>query len=451
MKPETVDNQGSPATGQARADPPTAEPSASSVAADPPEGAPAEPHGSKRARRAYFVLGALVLAALLGIGLHAWLTRNEESTDDAQVEADVVHVGARVAGTIAEVRILDNTHVRAGDVIALLDTNDLEARLAQARAQLAMQQGQLRAAQASQAIVSATATGALTTARASVSGAQATVSGATDLVAQARAALTRAQSDAARTALDLEHDQRLAQSGAISQHTLDDARFANEGAQAAVEVARSAVAAAVEQRRSVGTQVSAAVGRLAQSEPVDAKVAAATAQAAIAEASVQQAEASLRLAELSLSYATIVAPVDGTVSSLRAVIGRIVAAGEPLAMIVPDQTYVVANFKETQVGQMRAGDRVTVELDTYSGRTFDGVVESLAAGTGARFSVLPASNATGNFVKVVQRVPVRVAWIRPPDVPLAAGLSAVVTVHLNGPTPGHPSFPADAAASTKVP
>ncbi len=387
------------------------------------------PKERKKGRRAYLILGGLALVALLVVGGHAWLTRNEESTDDAQVDGGVVSVAPRIAGTISEVRVSDNTHVHAGDVIALLDTADLEARLAQARAELASREAQLHSARASEQVTAATATGGLTSARASVSGARDAVNSANGRVDQARAELVRAEADAERAALDFDRMARLAESGAVSRAEVDDARLANQAAQAALARARSNLSTAEADRRSVATQVAAAQGRLAQSEPVDAQVAAAAAATELAEAGVHQAEAAVRLAELAVSYARVVAPIDGTVSNLDAEPGRIVASGQPLATLVPDATYVVANFKETQIGDMEPGDRVDVEIDAYPGQHFDAVVDSIAAGTGASFSVLPSNNATGNFVKVVQRVPVRVAWTHPPDVPLRVGLSATVTVH----------------------
>jgi membrane fusion protein (multidrug efflux system) len=181
------------------------------------------------------------------------------------------------------------------------------------------------------------------------------------------------------------------------------------------------------------SRVAEANGMLDTNTPVDAKVAAARANAALANARVTTAEAALELARLNLSYATLVAPTDGVVSKLTVHAGQLVSPGMPVAELVPEGTYLVANFKETQVGQMKAGQRVDVEVDAYSGRKFEGEVESLSGGTGSRFSLLPPDNASGNFVKVVQRVPVRIRWkTAPTDVTLRAGMSATVTVHTEG-------------------
>jgi membrane fusion protein (multidrug efflux system) len=147
---------------------------------------------------------------------------------------------------------------------------------------------------------------------------------------------------------------------------------------------------------------------------------------------VQSAEAALALVKLQLDYTRVLAPADGVASKLMVHDGQLVAVGQPLVELVPTATYVLANFKETQIGRMRPGQRAEIQLDAFPGRKLEGRVESLAGGTGASFSLLPADNATGNFVKVVQRVPVRIAWLNPPaDVALRAGLSADVTVSVD--------------------
>jgi membrane fusion protein (multidrug efflux system) len=164
---------------------------------------------------------------------------------------------------------------------------------------------------------------------------------------------------------------------------------------------------------------------------VEPQIAAAEANAALAHARVQSAQAALDLARLQLSYTKILAPVDGWASKLVAHAGQLTAVGQPVVSIVPTATYVVANFKETEVGGMKAGQRAVITVDAYPGRKLEGRVESFSGGTGATFSLIPADNATGNFVKLVQRIPVRIAWVNPPkDLDLRAGYSVDVTVHL---------------------
>ncbi|MFL5304340.1 MAG: efflux RND transporter periplasmic adaptor subunit, partial [Polyangia bacterium] len=200
------------------------------------------------------------------------------------------------------------------------------------------------------------------------------------------------------------------------------------GAQAQVEIVDAT------SKGGLASAKAALSGSNAGVQSAGAQIAAAHAQAAradadLANARIRSAEAALALAKLQLGYTKVTAPADGFASKLTVHAGQLVTVGQPLIQLVPTTTYVIANFKETQIGEMKVGQSAKIEIDALPGRTFDGKVESLAGGTGASFSLLPADNATGNFVKVVQRVPVRIAWTNPPtDVDLRAGLSADVTV-----------------------
>ena len=179
------------------------------------------------------------------------------------------------------------------------------------------------------------------------------------------------------------------------------------------------------------SRVDEAKGRLDQSTPIEAQIAAARANADLAHARVRVSEASLALVRLQLSYTRVIAPEDGLVSKVSVQPGQMIQVGQPLAELVPQRTYVIANYKETQVGRLRAGQPVKVHIDAFPGVEIEARVESLSGGTGARFSLLPPDNTSGNFVKVVQRVPVRMAWVSlPGDLPLRAGLSVTATVHL---------------------
>ena len=172
-------------------------------------------------------------------------------------------------------------------------------------------------------------------------------------------------------------------------------------------------------------------GKVQQSSPVAAQIAAAQASARLAHAKVLSAQAALELARLQLSYTKITAQDDGAVSRLTVHDGQLVQTGQPMMALVPEQSYLVANFKETQIGDMKPGQQVDIDIDAFPGRKLHGKLESLSGGTGSRFSLLPPDNASGNFVKVVQRVPIRISWVDPPgDLPLRAGLSADVTVHV---------------------
>jgi membrane fusion protein (multidrug efflux system) len=256
------------------------------------------------------------------------------------------------------------------------------------------------------------------------------VTGANANIEAARAQLRRAEAEAERAVADFERAKQLRAADAIAPERLDAVRAGSESAQAAVVAARAQLAAAEEGKRTAEGRAGEARGKLDQSTPIDAQVAAARAGAELAHARVKSAEAALELARLQLSYTTLSAPVSGTVSKLSARVGQMLGAGQVVADLVPEGSYVVANFKETQVGGIRPGQKVQVEIDAYPGRKLEARVESLSGGTGARFSLLPPDNASGNFVKVVERVPVRIAWMTPPaDLALRAGLSAVVTVH----------------------
>jgi membrane fusion protein (multidrug efflux system) len=384
-----------------------------------------------RKRRPFVVLGLVALVALVAVGTYALATGGRESTDDAQVTADIVPVSARVAGVLSAVHIHENQAVKRGDVLVDLDAADMRARRDQAEAELATAQAQAQAADAQVQIVEATSKGGLTSARAALSGSAAGVGSADAQLAGARAAAARAEADLKKAELDLGRAQTLRAAGATPQQQLDAAQIEVEVARAAKAQADAQVALAGDARRGAQSRVGEARGRVDQSTSVAPQIAAARAGAALAAARVRSAQASLALATLQLGYARILAPADGYASKLAVHEGQLVAVGQPLVELVPFETYVVANFKEGQIGLMRPGQPATIELDAFPGRKLAGRVESLAGGTGASFSLLPPDNATGNFVKVVQRVPVRIALVDPPpDVVLRPGLSADVTVRV---------------------
>jgi len=246
----------------------------------------------------------------------------------------------------------------------------------------------------------------------------------------ARATLARAEADARKTSADLVRAKQLRAADALSQAQLEAVQAASDAADAGVAGARAQLATAEEARRAAEGRVGEAQGRLDQSTPIGAQITAARASADLAHERVKAAEAGLELARLQLSYTKVVAPADGNVAKLTAREGQLITVGQPVAALVPLQTYLVANFKETQIGAMNPGQPAEVRIDTYGGRRLEGRVESISAGTGARFSLLPPDNASGNFVKVVERVPVRIDWVNAPEgVRLRAGLSANVTIH----------------------
>jgi membrane fusion protein (multidrug efflux system) len=322
--------------------------------------------GGGKARLLVVVAVALLLAGS-GVGARAYLTRGEVETDDAQVEGDVVALAARVGGPVAELMVSDNAHVVAGQPILRLDDADYQVRVRQAEAEVAIARVQVVAAQAQ--------------------------------AGAAQAGLTRSEAEEEKAKLDLDRAEALHQADAIATQSYDATRIQSRSATAGAGATR-------------------------------AQYAAALAATELAKARVQAAQAALDLAKLQKSYTVLRAPTSGTISRLGARVGQLVQPGQNLGQLVPDGTYVVANFKETQTGSLHPGQEVDVSLDAYPGRTVHGKVESLSGGTGSRFALLPPDNASGNYVKVVERVPVRIAWSDPPgDLALRAGLSAAVTVH----------------------
>ena len=396
-------------------------------------GSAAEPAlpGPRNKRRPFVVLAVVLGTVLAGVGVYTIATAGQEDTDDAQITSDVVPVATRVAGQIVAVRIEENQIVKKGDLLAEIDASDYAARVRQAEAELSSAQAQAKSADAQVQVVRASSRGGFASAQAAVSGSSVGVSSASAQVAAAHAAVARAEADFHKTQIDLDRAKQLRAAHAIPQDRLDAAQISYDGSQAALAQARAQLAFAQDARRSAETRVSEARGRLSQSAPVEPQIAVAEANAALAHARTQSAQATLDLARLQLSYTKIQAPVDGWASKLVAHAGQLSAVGQPVVSIVPTATYVVANFKETQVGHMKPGQRAVLTVDAYPGRKLEGRVESFSGGTGATFSLIPSDNATGNFVKLVQRIPVRIAWVNPPmDLDLRAGYSVDVTVHL---------------------
>jgi membrane fusion protein (multidrug efflux system) len=382
-------------------------------------------------RRPFVVLAAVVGTVLAAVGVYTLATAGQEDTDDAQITSDVVPVATRVAGQVVAVRIEENQVVKKGDLLAEIDEADYAARVRQAEAELSSADAQAKSADAQVQVVRASSRGGFASAQAAVSGSSVGVSSASAQVAAANAAVARAEADFHKTQIDLDRAKQLRAAHAIPQDRLDAAQISYDGSQAALAQAHAQLAFAQDARRGAETRVSEARGRLSQTAPVEPQIAASEANAALAHARVQSAQATSDLARLQLSYTKILAPVDGWASKLVAHAGQFISVGQPVVSIVPTATYVVANFKETQVGHMKAGQRAVITVDAYPGRKLEGRVESFSGGTGATFSLIPADNATGNFVKLVQRIPVRIAWVNPPqDIDLRAGYSVDVTVHL---------------------
>ena len=393
------------------------------------------------------LLIGVVLVVVLAAGVWAWTAAGRESTDDAQVDARVTQIAARVPGTVARVAVNDNQLVEAGTILVELDPRDYQVAVDKARAELADAEATALAARSTIPIASTTASSDVTTARGGIMQAQSGVVAAEKEIEAARARLITAQArlreaeaNAAKATRDVERLRGLLAKDEISQQQFDTTAASADALKAGVDSARSQIAEAeagirvaesrLAQARAGEDQAHAGL-QTAQTGP--SQVAATRARASSAEARVMQARANLAQAELNLQYAAVKAPARGIVSKKGVNTGQVVQSGQPLlALVQIDDVWVTANFKETQLKNMRPGQRATIDVDAFGGREFKGKVDSLAGATGARFSLLPPENATGNFVKVVQRVPVKIL-LEPgqdPEHLLKPGMSVTPTVYI---------------------
>lgn len=382
-------------------------------------------------RRAPLVFLGLALAAGLGVGVWKHLTHGRERTDDAQVEGHLVNVSARVAGQVARVLVRDNQAVREGDVLVELDRGDLDARLAVADADVEAARAGVVNAEAALSLAERSVNANITQARGGIRQSAGVLRGSRSSIDQARADLDAAVARRNLADAELGRARALEAQGAVSRSVLDAQQAQYDQAAAQWSVARARLAAAESGVEGSLGALDTARGRLAVAETGPQQVEQARAGVALARARVAQAEAARRLAALNASYATLRAPRAGVISRRTVEPGQMVDPSRALMAIIPlDDVWVVANFKEDQVGAMRAGQRAEIAIDTFPGRSFAAHVESLAGATGARFSLLPPDNASGNFVKVTQRVPVLLRMDRAADVPLRPGMSAEVTVYV---------------------
>ncbi|MGD1084827.1 MAG: HlyD family secretion protein [Verrucomicrobiota bacterium] len=326
------------------------------------------PPPRRRFRLGYFIFSLILLAAVIATAVYyVHFIAPYETTDDAFIESHVTFVSPRVSGPVVKLLAMDNQRVKAGDVLLEIDTNDFQMRLAQAAADLA------------------TATNHVAQAEAQVLVDQAKAE-------QQTAAVASAQAIAARTKADRERYESV-ESNAVSGSQIDLAKAQAGSAAAEVKVASH------------------------QAEAAEAQVLLDRANVQTARAQVQQARTRLDQAQLELSYTTVRAPRDGRVTGRSVEEGAYVQTGQALLALVPDDIWVVANFKETQLERMRPGQKVLLHVDAYPRHEFQGKLDSVQAGSGAVFSLLPPENAVGNYVKVVQRVPVKILFDDP------AGLS----------------------------
>jgi membrane fusion protein (multidrug efflux system) len=385
-----------------------------------------------RARRILLLgLIALGLVASLIVGVpYVRSAMTHESTDNAFIDGHVVAISPKVASNVLRVHINDNSQVKAGDLLVQLDPRDFEARLAQAQANLAAGVAQHQGATINVRVVGTTAGAGVQQAEAAVQTAHRQVDGARSRLEEARAQVAAADAEAVRARADAQRYERLAKDGFVSLQDRDNAVAKDRTAAANLDAARRAEQAAAASVRQSEAQLQEAQARLASAKAAPDQVAYSRAQAEQAAAQIEQLKAAVRQAELDLSYTKIYAPEAGRITRKSVEPGAYVQVGQTIFSLVPDHVWVIANFKETQLRYMRPGQPVTIKVDAYPDRQFRGHVDSIQAGAGARFSLLPPENATGNYVKVVQRVPVKILLDEAPDPAhlLGPGMSVVPEV-----------------------
>ncbi|HEX2971932.1 MAG TPA: HlyD family secretion protein [Tepidisphaeraceae bacterium] len=425
-------------------------------------------------RRVLMLLGVLVAVA---VALGTWFYLDSqvyETTDDAFIEGHPIAISGKVAGHVAKIHVTDNQAVNKGDLLVELDARDFEWRVAQAKAALAAAVARQKAAQTGTEVTRMTTDAAVEQAEAGVKLAESAVStaqiaaetaqsrqieAAAQLAAaeatasQTKADIVSAEAEAKRADSDLRRFQELIATKSVSQQQLDTATAAAQSATAKLESNRGKAAAAEAQvayaKAAIRTaalgvkqaeyqlaearaRLGEAQGRLGSARSAPQQVAVSQSQAEMATADIAQAEAALRQAELNLSYTKIYAPEAGRVTRRTVEEGAYFQVGQPMCCLVPRKVWVIANFKETQLTHMQAGQAVSIHVDAYPQLEFAGKVDSIQSGTGARFSLLPPENATGNYVKVVQRVPVKIVFDQEPDAAhlLAPGMSVIPKVRV---------------------
>ena len=380
-------------------------------------------------RRTLSLLGVALVCTLAGGG-YAYSLRGIESTDDAQVDADVVAVPARLSGTVLSIHFVENQQVHAGDVLAELDAAPAEAKLAQAEANLAAAVANADAADADAEVTSTNAQGNHEIAAASLRTSSVGAAATGDQIREGEAALGSAEATLHQAQTDLTRAKTLYELGASTRSEFDRAQTSQQLAGTNLAAARARLASLELSQSQAQSRVGEASARLAQSNHVDVLIRHGKARAQAAHAQVALATAARDLAALDLAHTKILAPRDGIVSKKSINEGQTVSEGQTIVQLVPPERWVTANFKETQVADMQPAQSVELTVDAYPGLTFSGEVQSFSGATGSRFTLLPPDNATSNFTKVVQRIPVRIRVEKlPHEVALRPGMSVELSVH----------------------
>lgn len=358
--------------------------------------------------RMFIIIGVVVLFVA---GFFLWRYFNSyESTDDAQIDGHLNPVSARVGGHVQKLMVDDNQYVQAGQPLLQIDPRDYEVIVARAKADYDNSVAEAQAAGANVPITSTSTSSQLAAANAEVTTAEAALAAARQQYDAANAQMAQAEANNVKAQNDLARYKQLVSKQEISQQQYDQAYAAAQAGTAAVDAARAAASAAQQQIRAAQSRVTQAQAnqRAASTGPEQVKAIRSRAQSA--EAQVEAKKAALDQAQLNLQYTTIVSPVNGVVTSRTVEVGQNVQPGQELMRIINlDDIWVTANFKETQLRDMRVGQPVTIHVDT-TGQDYKGHLQSIAGASGAVTSLLPPENATGNFVKVVQRIPAKITF-----------------------------------------
>ena len=394
--------------------------------------ASAEETGLSATRKRWLVIGG-VAVVLLGLG-YALHVRGTVSTDDAFVDGRVHPITPRVPGYVNTVPVDDNQRVKAGDVLVELDPTDYQVALAQARADLAAAESQLAAQELGVPLQLSQTSSRVTEAKAQLESQQRNLERAVKEREAAQHAVAQVSAQLDQDQLDYGRINTLRHQNVVSQSDLDSIENKRRGHQAELRAVQSLADAATRRLDVITADIKRLQAAIELAATGQDQAAIQGKQAAAQRAKVDLARERVRQAELNLSYTKIVAPVTGHVTKKQIEAGRMVAAGQALMTVVPldpGELWVTANYKETQLRDVRPGQKVTLVVDTYSGRELTGHVDSIMAGTGSVFSLFPTENASGNYVKVVQRIPVKIVFDKTSGAmpPLRLGMSVVPVIH----------------------
>jgi membrane fusion protein (multidrug efflux system) len=358
--------------------------------------------------RMFVIIGVVVL---LVAGFFLWRYFNSyESTDDAQIDGHLNPVSARITGQVEKLLVTDNQYVQAGQTLVQIDPRDYQVLVARAKADYDDAVATAKAAGVNVPITSTSTSSQLSSADADLGGAQAALSGARQQYDAANAQLAQADANNVKAQNDLARYKQLVSKQEISQQQYDQAYAAAQAGAAGVDAARANAAAAQQQIKAAQSRVAQAEASVRSARTGPQQVVATRSRAQSAEAIVEAKKAALDQAQLNLQYTTIASPVNGVVTNRTVEVGQNVQPGQELMRVINlDDIWVTANFKETQLRNMRTGQQVTIHVDT-TGKDYKGHLQSVAGASGSITSLLPPENATGNFVKVVQRIPAKITF-----------------------------------------